>query len=105
MSIWEGFDGAMRLTEKQRDIIGEAGLHHFGVVPWLFGSRLGETARGGDIDLFIAGNWPVEDAVRKRLQFCAELHRHLGDQEIDVVMESNPPTPVQISAKAQADPL
>lgn len=33
---------AMRLTEEQRKIIREAGLRHFGVIPYLFGSRLND---------------------------------------------------------------
>lgn len=78
----------MRLTEEQRKIIREAGLRHFGVIPHLFGSRLNDTARGGDIDLFIPGDWPPREAIPRRLRFCAELHRRLGDQKIDVVVEN-----------------
>ncbi len=95
----------MRLTEKQRNIIREAGLRHFGVAPLLFSSRLDDTARGGDIDLFISGNWPPEEAVPRRLRFCAELHRRLGDQKIDVVVESQKSSPVQDSAKQQGQPV
>lgn len=95
----------MRLTEKQRDIIRDAGLRHFGVAPWLFGSRLDDTARGGDIDLFISGNWLPEEAVPRRLRFCAELRRRLGDQKIDVVVESQKSSPVQDSAKQQGQPV
>ena len=47
---------SMRLTETQRKIIREAGLCHFGIIPYLFGSRLNDVARGGDIDLFIPGD-------------------------------------------------
>lgn len=36
---------AMRLTEEQRNIIREAGLRHFGVIPYLIESRLNDTAR------------------------------------------------------------
>ena len=76
----------MRLTAKEREIIREAGLRYFGVVPYLFGSRLNDAERGGDIDLFIPGEWPAEEAVLKRLRFCAELRQRMGDQKIDVVL-------------------
>lgn len=95
----------MRLTEQQRDIIREAGMRHFGVVPWLFGSRLDDTARGGDIDLFIPGDWPPEEAVPRRLRLCVELRRRLGDQKIDVVVEGEKPSPVQIMAKLHGEPV
>ncbi|WP_295390388.1 nucleotidyltransferase domain-containing protein [uncultured Thiodictyon sp.] len=78
----------MRLTEEQRKMIREAGLRHFGVAPQVFGSRLNDAARGGDIDLFIPGDWPPQEAVPRRLRLCAELHRCLGDQKIDVVVEA-----------------
>ena len=79
---------AMRLTEQQKIIIREAGMRHFDVVPHLFGSRLIDEERGGDIDLFIPGEWPVEEAVPKRLRFCAELRHRMDDQKIDVVLGS-----------------
>ena len=74
----------MRLTERQRAIIREAGMRHFGVVPRLFGSRLDDAGRGGDIDLFIPRDWPPEESVPWRLCFCAELRHCLEDQKIDV---------------------
>ena len=95
----------MRLTEQQRDIIREAGMRHFGVVPWLFGSRLDDTARGSDIDLFIPGDWPPKEAVPRRLCLCVELRRRLGDQKIDVVVEGEKLSPVQNTAKLHGKPV
>jgi len=95
----------MRLTDEQRRIIRETGLHHFGVVPCVFGSRLDDSARGGDIDLFIAGDWPVEEAVRRRIAFCAELRRSLGDRKIDVVLASNRPSSIQEHARRHGVPV
>jgi len=89
----------MRLTEEQRKIIREARLRHFGVIPHLFGSRLNDADRGGDIDLFIPGDWSPREAVPRRLRFCAELHRRLGDQKIDVVVE-NKATPSSVLSQA-----
>ena len=65
----------------------------------LFGSRLNDAERGGDIDLFIPGAWTAEEAVPRRLRFCAELRRHLGDQKIDVVVENKIPSLIQNRAK------
>ena len=89
----------MRLTDQQRHIIREAGLRHFGVIPRVFGSRLNDNQRGGDIDLFIPGPWSAEESVPRRMRFCAELRRELGDQKIDVLVEL--PTPSAIQEQAQ----
>jgi len=95
----------MRLTKQQRDIIREAGMRHFGVVPHLFGSRLNDAERGGDIDLFIPGDWSAEEAVPRCLRFCAELRRCLGDQKIDVVVENKTPSSIQNRAKLHGEPV
>ena len=76
----------MRLTPRERQIIREAGLHHFGVVPYLFGSRLDDAGRGGDIDLYIPGTWSPHETVLRKIRFCAELRRRLGDRKIDVIV-------------------
>ncbi len=95
----------MRLTEQQRNIIREAGLYYFGVVPYLFGSRLNDAERGGDIDLFIPGAWSAKEAVPRRLRFCLELRRRLGDQKIDVVVEHKTPSSIQVWARQNGVPV
>lgn len=95
----------MRLSEQERRIIREAGIRHFGVVPRLFGSRLDDSALGGDIDLFVPGQWSPRDAVARRLRFCAELATRLGERKIDVVLEGLVPGPIQEHAKATGEPV
>jgi hypothetical protein len=96
----------MRLTEEQRKIIREAGLRHFGIIPQLFGSRLNPAVRGGDIDLFIPGDWSPREAVPRRLRFCAELHQRLGEQKIDVVVENKAASSsIQNQAAQQGEPV
>ena len=95
----------MRLTEQQRDIIRKSGLRHFGVVPLLFGSRLNDAERGGDIDLFIPGDWSAVEAVSRRMRFCAELRLCLGDQKIDVVVENKAHYSIQSRAILHGEPV
>ncbi len=76
----------MRLTPKQRQIIREAGLRHFGVVPLVFGSRLDDRARGGDIDLYIPKPLPAAQALALETALWAELQQRLGEQKIDLVV-------------------
>ena len=45
----------MRLTNAQIDTIRKATSQNFGedALIWFFGSRLGDTKRGGDVDLYV----------------------------------------------------
>lgn len=52
----------------------------------LFGSRLDDTERGGDIDLLVVSPTHIDDCARKSLQIVARLQLKLGDQPIDVLI-------------------
>jgi predicted nucleotidyltransferase len=79
----------VRLTPRQADIIRKAATEVFGpkarVV--LFGSRVDDSKRGGDIDLLIQPESP-DDMLTRKLQFLGILERELGERKIDVVIEN-----------------
>lgn len=54
----------------------------------LFGSRVNDQARGGDIDLLlIFPNTPLyEQALSQKLAILVNLKQKLGDQKIDLVL-------------------
>ena len=78
----------MRLSSNAqrtiRDTVGEI----FGpdATVFLFGSRTDDRARGGDIDLLVQSEHPIENRGRKTLQLVARLQIRLGDQPIDVLV-------------------
>ena len=75
----------MRLTPEQRQIIRDASLRHFGVPPRLFGSRVEDSRRGGDIDLCIeAADLSAKEAIQREMRMCADLHMALGARKIDI---------------------
>lgn len=79
----------MRLTDKQRAIICATVAETFGATAdvWLFGSRVDDSKRGGDIDLYIepaAHN--ANELVEAKLRFLVEIHKRMGEQKIDVVI-------------------
>ena len=78
----------MRLTENQQMAILEAVTEVFGTDAkvLLFGSRVDDTARGGDIDLLVHSGKPIRQRERKALQLVARLQIRLGDQPIDVLV-------------------
>ncbi|MDP1774119.1 MAG: nucleotidyltransferase domain-containing protein [Methylobacter sp.] len=79
----------MRLSQPQVDVICASALKNFGQSArvWLFGSRIDEQSKGGDIDLYIEPELqdPAE-LVDAKLHFLLELHKKLGEQKIDVVI-------------------
>ena len=86
----------MRLTREQQEIIRRTTREVFGpdATVRLFGSRVDESKRGGDIDLLVETPLPVEERERKALRLTARLQIRLGDQPIDVLV-LDPETPRQ----------
>jgi predicted nucleotidyltransferase len=68
----------------------------------LFGSRLDDAARGGDIDLLVQPPMAPEasDGVARRHRLVARLYRLLQERRIDVVLDSPTPGPAQPFAEA-----
>ncbi len=78
----------MRLTDTQRSVIREEVQRHFGgnARPLLFGSRVRDDARGGDIDLYIEAEGDPQETLARELKLYAVLQRRLGEQRIDLVV-------------------
>ena len=76
----------MRLNKKDiqsiirvaKEIYGE------GVEVYLFGSRVDNEKRGGDIDLLVRST-SEKKGVLARIRMIARLKQLLGDQKIDVI--------------------
>lgn len=95
----------MRLNSFQLQTICDNAEKYFGsqVHVWLFGSRVDDQKKGGDIDLYVESD--IEDIsllVDAKLSFLRALHYALGEQKIDVVLNrlnSNKTLPVFKIAK------
>lgn len=80
----------MRLNQKQINLICEIARKHFQDVDvFLFGSRVNNQLKGGDIDLFIHSPNEEQLNLANKLVFLAELKRRLGDQKIDIVLDNS----------------
>jgi predicted nucleotidyltransferase len=92
----------MRLSQANAAVIKAEVQNIFGrdARVWLFGSRVDDTARGGDIDLLIEADADPEYALNGELRLYARLIRRLGDQKIDIVVhrEGTPLAPIHESA-------
>lgn len=74
----------MRLTPLERtEITKSIAARDPLAVIYLFGSRIDDTARGGDLDILV-----LSKAINlsHKLDILADLHSTLGDQKIDLVV-------------------
>jgi len=80
----------MRLTALQTKAICETAQACFGldVRVWLFGARVDDFAKGGDIDLYIESQMDnAADLITAKLLFLRDLHKKIGQQKVDVVFK------------------
>ena len=78
----------MRLTQHQIQTIKQATTDIFGPEArvWLFGSRVDDSKRGGDIDLYLElPEITAEQQRRLESRYWIRLQRALGERKIDVV--------------------
>ncbi len=80
-----------------------------GAVVSLFGSRLDDSRRGGDIDLYIdCQPMSLAEQLDAKLHLLVQLKRQLGDQKIDIVFApavGQTPWPIHESSRQQAQRL
>lgn len=99
----------MRIPSRTADIIRATVKEIFGktAVVSLFGSRVDDNARGGDIDLFIQTEAPVASRASAVARVAAVLQMRLGDQKIDVILvdPNTPPQPIHEVARKNGIPL
>lgn len=84
----------MRLTPQQRQIITQTTLEVAGPAARarLFGSRVDDHQRGGDIDLLVELPRSGLDLLALSLKLGARLERALGGRKVDVLVV-DPDTP------------
>ncbi|MCH8553030.1 MAG: nucleotidyltransferase domain-containing protein [Natronospirillum sp.] len=80
----------MRLTQAQINTIKTETAAVFGANAEviLFGSRLDDSARGGDVDLMVRVREPVSDPANLSGQLSARLMRAFHGRKVDVVVQA-----------------
>jgi predicted nucleotidyltransferase len=99
----------MRISPSEHQAIATAAREALwpGTRVALFGSRIDDAARGGDIDLLVTPPSAPEPAdwVARRQRFVARLYRLLDERRIDVVLDADAAplaAPVLSAARRQA---
>lgn len=81
----------MRLTPFEVISIKKAFIETFGEGKiYLFGSRVDDSQRGGDIDLYLCPSKKFDDERVRRRNFLIKLDEYIGEQKIDAVMAKDP---------------
>ena len=86
----------MRLDDKTCEIIKSEVASQLGVeaIVRLFGSRVDDTQRGGDIDLLIEPGRPLAHRIQAECRLSASLYIKLGGRKVDVLI-NDPLKPLQ----------
>lgn len=93
----------MRLTREQIDSIRQAVHEVFGpgAEVLLFGSRVDDSKRGGDIDLLVSpDDGFTDEPLRRKIRLLGKLEQALGERKIDIVIE-HPENPRPIERVAR----
>lgn len=101
----------MRLSQFQIDTLKRNATEAFGPNSCLilFGSRVDDNLRGGDIDLYVTGfNQSIDLQLEAKLHFLVKVKQALGEQRIDLVFAPSPeqtPLPIHRIAEKTGIPL
>ena len=82
----------MRLSNQEIKSIKEAFKEVFGDGKiFLFGSRIDDSKKGGDIDLYIQPKYTLDTKkiLDKKIKFKLALYDKIGEQKIDVIISKD----------------
>jgi hypothetical protein len=80
----------MRISPHEQELIKRTAQECFDatVVVRLFGSRVDDSNKGGDIDLFVQTSLvDAAEISKSHTRFLAKLYAELGEQKIDVIID------------------
>jgi len=77
----------MRISEHERQVLVKA-VQKFdcSALIWLFGSRVDNSKRGGDIDVAVLSD---KIHIKEKMQLKRAIYNELGEQKIDLVISGD----------------
>jgi len=88
----------MRLRQQEIEIIKKYFYKFFDGEIYLFGSRVDDNLKGGDIDLYLK----IKDKTNlfeKKLKFLSLIKKEIGERKIDVVFNKDENRLIEKEAK------
>ncbi|MFZ3083662.1 nucleotidyltransferase domain-containing protein [Rhodoferax ferrireducens] len=95
----------MRISPEQAVMIRQEVLNLAGnsARVWLFGSRVRDDARGGDVDLLVEMNEAVAEPALLSARLGARVSRNMHGRKVDVLIEAPNLLRLPIHAVAHAE--
>lgn len=80
----------MRLSSFEQNIIKKLSIEYLGENSkiYVFGSRVDDDKRGGDIDLFVSCESRTALNLENKIQYLAAVKQAIGEQKIDLVFDT-----------------
>lgn len=96
----------MRITQQQADTVKRLAKQMFGQPAdvYLFGNRVNDAARGGDIDLYVepsACSLKGRSGLHEKLRLASLLQMELGEQKFDIVVAQDPQRAIKAEARSK----
>lgn len=95
----------MRLTPEQIEAIRSGAAQVAGTAArvWLFGSRVRDDERGGDVDLLLEVDEPVAEPAQLAARLAARVSRAMHGRKVDVLVQAPNLMRLPIHAIAHAE--
>jgi predicted nucleotidyltransferase len=79
----------MRLSRLEKTTIIELAKKYFGQKArvYLFGSRVNDAKKGGDIDIYIETNEPAD--LQTKIKFLVEFEKRAGERKLDLIVKTS----------------
>lgn len=92
----------MRISNSYQQTIKKLFKNIFGEGKiYLFGSRVDDNKKGGDIDLYIVANdktLSAEELFDKKIKLLSQIQLYLGEQKIDIIISKDKNRPIEKEA-------
>ncbi len=93
----------MRLSNDTQKKLLHTAHQHFGnnIKMYLFGSRVDDTKKGGDIDLFIESEKDI--SLQKEVKFLKDVYKYVTQRKVDLIIKIPSKSERSIHQKARME--
>lgn len=93
----------MRISQEQASMIRKLVQQSLGEESkaWLFGSRVDDAKRGGDVDLYVETKQACD--LSTKLSLMSEIQKYTGFRKVDLLIktDADPERPIHATAKSE----